>query len=401
MVGPGGVGDDLQDRDEVGHLGHGQQTGQPEHLVGHTGVIQGVHERGELAALAAEDGPGGGHALLGQVGLTGGLEGLDHGLGLGHGVRVPGEPDLPVHGEGRGAQGLELDPLLTGLAQGGCHGVGGVEHVHGVTPGHGEVPDGGGSAFAVWGEAGELGGHGEQLAGGGPAEAVDGLVGVTYGGDGVTVAVETSEEHHLGVGGVLELVQQHHLESGAFSGPDGGDPLGDVRGVADEIAVVHDAGLGLGLLERGDEIGHGGPGAQRGDQGVDLLAGALHLLLHVWQGQPVLHDPIQVCTDLFGGDEVLGAVAGQAHDPGDQGGEGAGEEGQIALVGAGQARGELVGLGLAHQLGVRFDADAHAVVTDQGVGIGVVGGDAGSAGPVLQEQLVRVGVLVLGVWLCV
>ena len=51
----------------------------------------------------------------------------------------------------------------------------------------------------------------EELPGGRAAESVDGLVRVPHRRDGVAVAEEPGEEHQLGVGGVLELVQQHHL----------------------------------------------------------------------------------------------------------------------------------------------------------------------------------------------
>ena len=87
----------------------------------------------------------------------------------------------------------------------------------------------------------------EELPGAGAAETVDRLVGIAHRGQRVPAAEDRGEQHHLRVRGVLELVQQHHLELGAFPLRGLRDLLGDAGCQCHEVAVVQGAARGLRL----------------------------------------------------------------------------------------------------------------------------------------------------------
>ena len=85
----------------------------------------------------------------------------------------------------------------------------------------------------------------EHLAVGGAAEAVNRLLRVTHRHHGVRGntgrligSVNRGEQAHLRVGGVLELIQQNHLEAGALPLANRGVALGDARGQAHKVTEV-------------------------------------------------------------------------------------------------------------------------------------------------------------------
>ena len=389
MVRAARIGDDLQDGNDVCDLRNGQQPGQPEHLIGHPRQVHGLHEWLELAAGSAQDRP---RWPLGRRAVAfGSLQGLDDGRRLPLGVRQPRGADLSLHRHGRGGERFDLDPAHGLTAQGAGHGVGRCKDGVGVAPGRGQVAHGGRIRAAAGPGDGEQAGKREQLAGRGAAEPVDRLVGVTHGGDRVaTRSVQSAEQLELGVGGVLELVQQDHPVAGPFDLPHGRNVLRNAGGETNEVAEVHDPGV-LGGPPVGDhELRHDSAQLQHREDLGDVGMAALglrdvkgqRLAEEVLLGEVGLH-PVRL-------HQVFGAVGRQFDGAADQAGRRDVREAEVPLVGPDDPGHDLVGLGLADHPGIRFQADAHPVVPHEGVGIGVIGGDAGPSCPLRREPLVPV-----------
>jgi hypothetical protein len=94
-------------------------------------------------------------------------------------------------------------------------------------------------------------------------------------------------------------------------------------------------------------------------------------------------------TDLLGGGEVLGHLAGQRKDVAGDGAEDPVDRVHRAVVGLGHLRGVLPGHRLTDQPGARFEADAQRVLGDQRRGVGVIGRDRRLAGPQCRGDLLE------------
>ncbi len=230
--------------------------------------------------------------------------------------------------------------------------------------------------------------EGEELPGGGAAEAVDRLVGVAHRGDavpqpgrvvlGAARAEQPGEDPHLGVGGVLELVQQHHGEPRALLLAGRRHLDGDARRVAQQVTEVHDVLLALDLVVAGHEVRHEGAVRQTGQELLDLLRGGLGARGQR-QGAPLLGQPGEELAHLVRTHQVLGHVPGQPQRLRDEPGRGHAEGVRDHRMRTHDGAHEPVGVRASEQPRLRFHADPQAVVPDERAGVGVVRGHRGAA----------------------
>lgn len=104
----------------------------------------------------------------------------------------------------------------------------------------------------------------EELAGGSASEAVYRLVGVAHRSNCVALTEKTGEQNKLGVGGVLELIQEHYFVAGTFSG-------GGERNIArnsgcerHEVAEIKDTAMALRFLVTDHHVGNAGACPEHG-----------------------------------------------------------------------------------------------------------------------------------------
>ncbi len=360
----GGVVEDLADRHQVGDLGEVEQPGQAHDLDGQLAPDQGGLDLGEVRGRAAQDGDvararAGAHqvgeAVREPVQLlgVGGQQGAAH-----HAVTL---------GARGGAQGLHA---RVALAQGGGEGVGEVEEAAAAAAVLAEGVAAGRAAVGV----GEVGGEVVEVGHGRATPAVDGLAGVADGGHRVAraAAEEAGQEDALGDRGVLVLVEEDDRELLAEDAADLGAGAGELGAQGDLVAEVEEVAAVL-------------LAAVRLDQAEQLQAGAggVGHLAQVGVGEPGAFEGGQqlavVGAQPGGGDEVLGQLAVEGEEVGDQVGEGAGERGVRARGGGQDAGGELEAGGVGEEAGGGLEADAQAVFLQEAAGEGVVGGDLGLA----------------------
>ena len=307
---------------------------------------------------------------------------------------VAGQFHLPVSGERAGFERGHRDACRRGGVQlcGDCVGRG--QHVDRIAPrgaqvghrcraqppGPGGVPGGArrvGGTTGPGNERRELGREAEELPGRGAAEPVDGLVGVAHRRQRVPVAEDAGKEHHLGVGGVLELVEQHDLELRAFGLCGLGDLAGNAGGQCHQVPVVQGAAGSLGPRVVHRQFGDGGTGAQLVQQLACLQRRRGLLVGPVRQRLEPAHQRIDPFLGVHRVHQVLGAFPGEGHHGVD---ERVLRRGQVLVVtgiALDHRGGNLPRMGGAQQRGVGLDADAQPVFLHQGVGVGVVGGHRG------------------------
>ncbi len=242
-----------QRRDDVGDLRHGQQAAEADYLDRNPALLQGRPQRGELAPLAAQNGDVARTQRIGPalrppaavrrdtrrqaqqhgdlarrpVRLVGcGLQqGADHLTAAGP-VR---RRDQPRH---LGRQRAQI------LLNCGCR----IQDPAGVAEAGGQQPHRRRRGVGC----GEIDGEAAQVPGARAAPAVDGLARITDRGDRMTAAEQRCQQHQLRLGGVLVLVEQHHLVAGPLGGPHFPVPGGDPRSERHLVAIVDDLPGSLG-----------------------------------------------------------------------------------------------------------------------------------------------------------
>ncbi len=208
-----------QGGDDVGDLGDGEQPAQADHLDRHPTLLDRSAQQRELGALAAEHGDVGrldGEAVPGlAVGREPGRDGdqvcdlFRHPAGFGGGGFQQGAHDRAAPRPARRRhQPGHLGHLIPQVP---LDHRGDVEHLSGVAEAGGELGD-----LGRVRPGRELAGEPGQIARAGPAPAVDRLARVAYGGHRMPAAEQRPQQHHLGVAGVLELVQEDDLVAGAL-----------------------------------------------------------------------------------------------------------------------------------------------------------------------------------------
>ncbi len=185
----------------------------------------------------------------------------------------------------------------------------------------------------------------------------------------MATAEQRPQQDQLGVAGVLELVQQHHLVPGALHRAHFGVPGGDPRGQRHLVAVVHYLARRL----RRDVPGH---------HGQQLLPGALavkdlpDLGRHPAGQRPACRlEPVTDPVDVIGAAEVLGKFTGEVEHCGRDR-----LRGPVHRVHRPGIRGDHPGRRLpgnrrGDQAHRRLERLPQRMVSNQPGGIGVVGGD--------------------------
>ena len=292
---------------DVGDLGDGEQPAEADHLDRDPLRLDRRAQQGELGTLAAEHGDVGGVDAQPVPGLAVGCD-------AGGQPEQPG--DLFAYPAGLRGGGVEqrADHRAAPGPLRGCHQPGhlghlvpqvpldhrgGVEHLAGVAEAGGELGYPGRMRVR-----GELTGEPGQVARACPAPAVDRLAGVAHGGHRVPTAEQRTQQDELGVAGVLELIQQHHLVPGALDRAHLAVPGRDPRGQRHLVAVVDDlpGPLGCGIT---------------GHQRQQLLPGALAVQdLADAAGQAGQRpgrrlQPVADLVDVGGAGQVLGQFPGE------------------------------------------------------------------------------------------
>ena len=378
------IGEDVEHRDDVGDLRGVQQPTQPDHFVGDVPGFEFQAQGFELRAFAAQHGHGG-HLVRGLALMRGPLvvDRRGHGLGL-LGVReVAAHPHTTAHRTRRRVQRRDLDrgrgtaPRGRGAQRLG-HGVRHLEDREAVAPRRGEE--------TRVREPGRLHVRGppdrevlhetEQLAGGRPPEAVDGLLGIAHGHDAVPLPEQSREQGQLGVGRVLELVQQDHREAfpldRARVGVHPHDPCRECQQITVVERRVHALGRAEALHELREDLGLLHPA-----HGVLHLA-PRGLLPPVRRGvQAHRTQPAHELVDPARFHEVLRGLGRQLHETRGERGCGGHGRGQRTVPALHEVVCELPGLGLTEQDGVRFHAQPKPVTAYERVRVGVVRADRG------------------------
>ena len=290
----------------------------------------------------------------------------------------PGDRDVPAARTGAAGERLDGDPRA---GRQRCGDV--VRHVEDgvvVAPARRQRPHGGGLGV------GEVGTEAVERGRGGPAPPVDGLVRVTDGGDGDGLAghdEQVAQELELGLGGVLELVEEDGPVARPLAATDLGDGRGDACREGHLVGEVHGVAgtlqLGIAGEQRDDGTAlpqHGEGVAHRG--GVGAAAG-----LAPGDGLEGRDDGVEVGGEGVGVDEVLGQLAGEVDQGGRHGGLGLLDAGHVAVPRRHGLVCELPGGGLAEQPALGLDPESQPVLADDARGVRVVGGDGG---PVVEDR---------------
>jgi hypothetical protein len=354
----------VQQGDDVGDLGGVEQATETDDLVGDAGVVQCLDDRVELRSLAAQDRcrsplgprepapePVDDVSRLVLEGLQAGCADLAR-----PGIRPLGQR-LDRHPGGRGER--------TGDR------VGRGEHGAVVAPARGQVQHPGGLGI------GEVVAEPVERRGRRAAPAVDGLVRVAHRGDGNRLPrrdEERVQQLQLGLGGVLELVEQHGPEAQPLGATHLRHRAGDAGGESHLVGEVHGVARALQLLVALEDGHHRGALAQHADQvahrvGPLTAAGALGERLEGFD------DGVEVGGEADGVDEVFGELAGEVDDGGRDRGLRLVDDVHRAVPRDDGLVGELPGRGLGEQPAVGFDPHPQPVLAHDPAGIRVVGGD--------------------------
>ncbi len=166
-----------------------------------------------------------------------------------------------------------------------------------------------------------------EVGHGGAAPPVDGLAGVADGGDGVPRAApeQSGEQQPLGHRGVLVLVEEDDRELLAEDAADLGPLLREPRGQGDLVAEVDEVAVALLLAVRADQVEE----FEAGAGGVGGLAQVGVAELGAFQG---VQERGVVRAQPLGVHQVLGELAVEGEEVGDEVAEGTGER----RVGAGR-----------------------------------------------------------------
>ena len=255
----GRVGEHPQRADHVADLGGVQQAAEADDLDRQATRPQGLLEGRDLAADPDQDGTG--RPPLDRD-LRGGLvrhpgrgaPGREHRVGdpfrlVGVRRQQRARDGVSAHPLGDPLRRYQLGDPGAGRPQRPGQGVRDVQDLRPVAPALGQVQH----PRVAAARPGELGREPVEGARRGAAPAVDRLARVTHRGDRVAAAEERVEHDHLGVAGVLVLVEQHHLEPAAFDRADLGMVAGDPRGPGHLVTEVHRLDVEFALLVQPDQ----------------------------------------------------------------------------------------------------------------------------------------------------
>ena len=207
------VSDRAQRGDQVEDLGGQQQPAETDDLVGNAGGVERLHHRTELGSLAAQ------HCCRRTRAARRAGQPVGEVCRLLDVSADAGDDDVPDARVGTDREGCHIDPR--GRPKGCREVVGHLEDGCVVAPGRRQLPHRSGRPI------GELGRETGEGRGARSAPAVDRLVGVADGSHrdpAVPGREERPQQDELGLGGVLELIEQHDPESGPLAGPDVGEP---------------------------------------------------------------------------------------------------------------------------------------------------------------------------------
>ena len=222
-----------------------------------------------------------------------------------------------------------------------------------------------------------MGVEGVQGTGAGAAPPVDRLVGVSDGGDAAS-GEQCGQEPGLCHGGVLELIEENGGVLGPHGGGGPGDFLGNATGQGDLLAEVEQTAAPLVGTVFLDNLQHASPLAHDLGGLADQGFAAGHLLEAGEEPGKVL----QVLSRLLDAQEVVGQGAVQHQSSGDGGGKGL--QGQGAGAHFNKGGDDLPGAGFGNESGVGVDANEQTMVAHKTPSEGVVGGDGGLGGVVIE-----------------
>ena len=370
------IGNRPQRRDEVEDLGGEQQAPQPDHFVGDVGLVQCLHDRTELRTLAAQHRcrrpraaarlrqPGGQVCRLLQMGAD------------------PRHRDVPGTGVGPDRQRGHIDPGRG--TQRRRKVVGHPQDRRVVAPRRGQLP------HRRRGSVGELRREARQRRRAGTAPPVDRLVGVTDRRDRdspVPGGEQRPQQDQLGLGRVLELVEQHHPEPRPLRCADVGETQGESRGQGNLVGEVDRVPR---ALERGEGVDDGQQRparAERCSQFDDVLRSGSSPRRERRRVDGC-DDPIELVTHLVGPDEVFGQLPRKVDDRPDRRRLGVAHLRHVTVV-AGHRLGGILPRGrLGQQPRVGLIAKPEGVLADEATGIRVVGRDGRGAAENLRPLFV-------------
>ena len=210
-----------------------------------------------------------------------------------------------------------------------------------------------------------------DVADAGAPPAVDRLTRVADRGDRMTWPLadeQRREQQALGHRRVLVLIEKHHAIARAFGGADG-RVLADEPGRPGElVGEIEDAPRALVGAQVVDDETELGSLAERSDGLLDLER-RLGLQLQLREEGGVER------PQVGGRDQVLRELTLEAHDVTDESAHRRVELPERTWRLAQHAFGELESRGVGEEVGLRFDADAQTVLTQQPAGVGVIGRD--------------------------
>src|SRR5690606_17434252 len=241
------------------------------------------------------------------------------------------------------------------------------------------VAPGGGEAALEHGLLGRREGGGEacQRGGGGAAPAVDRLLRIADGARGVAGTEEVGEHLQLGHGGVLELVQQHHLVHAPGEGAGRRHLAGYAGGEGDLVGEVEGGGFGADLREALEQRDQGQAGLERAEHGGHGLRGGAAASLDLQRDAgEVGADLLEVLGQLGGGGQVVRERGGQREQRGGERRRG-GLEVERVVPALDDLVGELPGGGGGHRGQLGGDPDGERMLAHQVQGEAVVGVDHG------------------------